>query len=64
MRLSLRQTARQLRTKLSRAIESVNDCGNVTGASMSIAAPPSDMFRTVHAIPLFSKVIVPPLKTR
>jgi hypothetical protein len=64
MRLSLRQTARQFRTRLSRAIESVNDCGNATDASRSIAAPPSDIFRTVHAIPLFSKVIVPPLKTR
>ncbi|APG10778.1 hypothetical protein BKD09_20825 [Bradyrhizobium japonicum] len=64
MRLSLRHTVRQFRTKLSRAIESVNDFGNMTGESSSIAAPPSDMFRTVHAMPLLSKVIVPPLKTR
>jgi hypothetical protein len=69
MRLSLRQTVRQFRTKLSRAIASVNDCGNVTVAnvtvaSSSIAAPFADKFRTVHAMPLFSKLIVPPLKTR
>ncbi|SFI16450.1 hypothetical protein SAMN05216525_10591 [Bradyrhizobium sp. Gha] len=64
MRLSHRQTVRQFRTKLSRAIESVNERGNVTDVSRSIAAPPSDMFRTVHAMPLFSKQIVPPLKTR
>ncbi|MGY4372103.1 hypothetical protein ACVW1A_008168 [Bradyrhizobium sp. LB1.3] len=55
MRLSLRQMVRQFRTKLSRAIASVNDCGNVTAASRSIAAPFADMFRTVHAMPLFSK---------
>lgn len=43
MRLSLRHTGRQFRTKLSRAIDSVNDCGNMTGFSKSIAAPLSEM---------------------
>nr|GAJ36410.1 hypothetical protein BDOA9_0156270 [Bradyrhizobium sp. DOA9] len=62
--MSLRQTVRQCRTKSSHAIESVTDCGNMTGVSRSIAAPPADMFRTVQAMPLFSKVIFPPLKTR
>ena len=64
MRLSRRQTVRHFRTKLSRVIASVNDRGNVTRASRSIAAPFADMFRTVHVMPQFSKVIVPPLKIR
>ena len=38
--------------------------GMPTGLMTSRAAPLSDMLRTVHATSLFSKVIVPPLKTR
>jgi hypothetical protein len=64
MRLSLRHTERQFRTKLSHEIDSLKLCGSVAGPSRSMTAPPADMFRTVHAIPVFSKVIVPPLKTR
>lgn len=41
--MSLRHTGRQFRTKLSRAIDSVNDCDNMTGFSKSIAAPLSEM---------------------